>query len=71
MHILSLLMGQVYPGQQVGGIEADAMAANELNTHASLQQQGTVCQNIQLLLGGFETKTGEQVCFHFYMPCPL
>lgn len=30
-------MMQVYPGQQVGGIEADMMAANELNAHASLQ----------------------------------
>lgn len=28
---------QVYPGQQVGGVEADMMAANELNAHASLQ----------------------------------
>lgn len=28
---------QVYPGKQVGGTEADSMAANELNAHASLQ----------------------------------
>lgn len=30
-------MMQVYPGKQVGGSEADMMAANELNAHASLQ----------------------------------
>ncbi|KAL7003818.1 hypothetical protein U1Q18_004962 [Sarracenia purpurea var. burkii] len=52
---------KVYPGQQVGGIEADMMAANELNAHAFLQSSsGTVSQNLQILLGGFETKTGEQ-----------
>lgn len=53
---------KVYPGQQVGGIEADLMAANELSAHASLQGSSNdiVCQNIQMLLGGFETKTGEQ-----------
>ncbi|XP_071934033.1 uncharacterized protein [Coffea arabica] len=52
---------KVYPGQQVGGIEADMMAANELNAHAFLQSnQNDPCQNIQLLVGGFETKTGEQ-----------
>ncbi|KAL3524538.1 hypothetical protein ACH5RR_017372 [Cinchona calisaya] len=52
---------KVYPGQQVGGIEADMMAANELNAHAFLQSdQKDVCQNIQILLGGFEMKTGEQ-----------
>ncbi|XP_058206423.1 uncharacterized protein LOC131319957 isoform X2 [Rhododendron vialii] len=28
---------KVYPGQQVGGVEADMMAANELNAHAFLQ----------------------------------
>ena len=28
---------KVYPGQQVGGFEADLMAANELSAHASLQ----------------------------------
>lgn len=28
---------KVYPGQQVGGLEADLMAANELSAHASLQ----------------------------------
>ncbi|WMV20908.1 hypothetical protein MTR67_014293 [Solanum verrucosum] len=52
---------KVYPGQQVGGIEADMMAANELNAHASLQSNPKdVCPHIQALLGGFETKTGEQ-----------
>lgn len=28
---------KVYPGQRAGGIEADMMAANELNAHAVLQ----------------------------------
>ncbi|KAI8029096.1 hypothetical protein LOK49_LG01G01916 [Camellia lanceoleosa] len=52
---------KVYPGQQVGGVEADMMAANELNVHAFLQSSSkTVSQNLQILLGGFETKTGEQ-----------
>lgn len=37
------------------------MAANELNAHAHLQSSPKdTCQNIQMLLGGFETKTGEQ-----------
>lgn len=52
---------KVYPGQQVGGTEADMMAANELNAHASLQSNPKdICPHIQALLGGFETKTGEQ-----------
>ncbi|KAL0400454.1 UNVERIFIED_CONTAM: hypothetical protein Slati_4075300 [Sesamum latifolium] len=53
---------KVYPGQQVGGLEADLMASNELSAHASLQSNSKAmpCQNIQILLGGFETKTGEQ-----------
>lgn len=52
---------KVYPGKQVGGLEADMMASNELKTHAFLQScSQTICQNIQILLGGFETKTGEQ-----------
>ncbi|KAK4433177.1 hypothetical protein Salat_1079900 [Sesamum alatum] len=53
---------KVYPGQQVGGLEADLMAANELSAHASLQgnSKAMACPNIQMLLGGFETKTGEQ-----------
>lgn len=32
----------MYPGQQVGGVEADMMAANELNAHAYLQVKNTV-----------------------------
>lgn len=28
---------KVYPGQRAGGIEADMMAANELNAHSFLQ----------------------------------
>lgn len=52
---------KVYPGQRAGGIEADMMAANELNAHVFLQgDPEDICQNIQILLGGFETKTGEQ-----------
>ncbi|XP_010245197.1 PREDICTED: uncharacterized protein LOC104588806 isoform X2 [Nelumbo nucifera] len=47
--------------KRAGGIEADMMAANELNSHAFLQSDpNDICQNIQILLGGFETKTGEQ-----------
>lgn len=52
---------KVYPGQRAGGNEADMMAANELNAHDSLQNDAkSRCQNIQVLLGGFETRTGEQ-----------
>ncbi|XP_020529021.1 uncharacterized protein LOC18443803 isoform X4 [Amborella trichopoda] len=52
---------KVYPGQRIGGQEADLMAANELDAHAFLQDASEdICQNIQILLGGFETKTGEQ-----------
>ncbi|KAK9271958.1 hypothetical protein L1049_002325 [Liquidambar formosana] len=52
---------KVYPGQRASGIEADMMAANELNAHAFLQSSSKdICQNLQILLGGFETKTGEQ-----------
>ncbi|KAK9144246.1 hypothetical protein Sjap_004149 [Stephania japonica] len=55
------VMFKVYPGQRTGGIEADMMAANELNTHSFLQSNPMdVCPNIQILLGGFETTTGEQ-----------
>ena len=32
-----LLLIKVYPGRRSGGIEADMMAANELNAHAFLQ----------------------------------
>ncbi|KAG4177394.1 hypothetical protein ERO13_A11G303500v2 [Gossypium hirsutum] len=52
---------KVYPGQRAAGIEADMMAANELNAHAFLQSSSKgICKNLLLLLGGFETKTGEQ-----------
>ncbi|XP_068669784.1 serine/threonine-protein kinase STN7, chloroplastic isoform X2 [Aristolochia californica] len=52
---------KVYPGNRAGGAEADMMAANELNAHAYLQSdRKSICPNIQILLGGFETKTGEQ-----------
>lgn len=34
---ITLLAIKVYPGQRAGGIEADMMAANELNAHAYLQ----------------------------------
>lgn len=37
------------------------MAANELNAHAVLQSSSKgACQNLLMLVGGFETKTGEQ-----------
>ncbi|KAJ8761704.1 hypothetical protein K2173_004480 [Erythroxylum novogranatense] len=52
---------KVYPGQRAGGIEADMLAANELNSHALLQSSSKpICQNLLMLVGGFETKTGEQ-----------
>ncbi|XP_021899720.1 uncharacterized protein LOC110816018 isoform X2 [Carica papaya] len=52
---------KVYPGRRAAGIEADMMAANELNTHAFLQSSSKgVCQNLLILVGGFETQTGEQ-----------
>ncbi|KAF2306720.1 hypothetical protein GH714_020827 [Hevea brasiliensis] len=52
---------KVYPGQRAAGVEADMMAANELNTHAVLQSSSKgICQNLLILVGGFETKTGEQ-----------
>ncbi|XP_057970097.1 uncharacterized protein LOC131159317 isoform X2 [Malania oleifera] len=47
--------------KRAGGAEADMMAANELNAHAFLQSSSKdPCQNLLVLLGGFETKTGEQ-----------
>lgn len=107
---------KVYPGKRAGGVEADMMAANELNAHAFLQVTDVlfissslsyifwhisadaytmltmlgvewnllafkfykmfffwvhmdilqssskgVCTNLVLLVGGFETNTGEQV----------
>ncbi|XP_010549842.1 PREDICTED: uncharacterized protein LOC104820893 isoform X2 [Tarenaya hassleriana] len=53
---------KVYPGKRAGGIEADMMAANELNTHAFLQssRKATPTNNLIILVGGFETQTGEQ-----------
>ncbi|KAL2921445.1 Calcium-dependent protein kinase 4 [Bienertia sinuspersici] len=52
---------KVYPGQRTGGAEADMMAANELSTHTYLQSSSKeLCQNLLMLLGGFETNTGEQ-----------
>ncbi|XP_056160152.1 uncharacterized protein LOC115683169 isoform X2 [Syzygium oleosum] len=65
---ISLLSGftkaessRVYPGQRAGGTEADMMAANELNSHAFLQSSPKgISQNLLMLIGGFETTTGEQ-----------
>ncbi|CAL9160293.1 unnamed protein product [Musa hybrid cultivar] len=52
---------KVYPGRRAGGVEADMMAANELGTHVFLQSDSEkLCPNLQFLLGGFETKMGEQ-----------
>ncbi|GLJ11931.1 hypothetical protein SUGI_0180460 [Cryptomeria japonica] len=53
---------KAYPGRLTGGVEADVMAANELATHAFLQDvpEEEMCPNLQILLGGFQTSTGEQ-----------
>ncbi|KAG2660692.1 uncharacterized protein LOC120713431 [Panicum virgatum] len=52
---------KVYPGARAGASEADLMALNELRTHAFLQSDASdICDNIQFLLGAFETATGEQ-----------
>ncbi|CAO2041095.1 unnamed protein product [Urochloa humidicola] len=52
---------KVYPGAHAGASDADLMALNELRTHAFLQSDATgICENIQFLLGAFETTTGEQ-----------
>ncbi|KAF2946457.1 hypothetical protein DAI22_02g295300 [Oryza sativa Japonica Group] len=52
---------KVYPGSRSGASEADLMAVNELRTHAFLQNDASdICENIQFLLGAFETATGEQ-----------
>eukprot|EP01018_Ginkgo_biloba_P005519 Gb_15365 [translate_table: standard] len=53
---------KAYPGRLTGGVEADVMAANELAAHAFLQDvpDEDTCPNLQVLLGGFETNTGEQ-----------
>ncbi|KAI9084310.1 hypothetical protein K1719_033652 [Acacia pycnantha] len=52
---------KVYPGQRAGGVEADMMAANELNAHLFLQDSSKrMGQHLLTLVGGFETITGEQ-----------
>ncbi|WJX60101.1 hypothetical protein P8452_45339 [Trifolium repens] len=52
---------KVYPGTRAGGVVADMMAANELNSHMFLQNSSKgISQHLMLLLGGFETTTGEQ-----------
>uniref|UniRef100_A0A0E0K3W3 Protein kinase domain-containing protein n=1 Tax=Oryza punctata TaxID=4537 RepID=A0A0E0K3W3_ORYPU len=52
---------KVYPGSRSGASEADLMAVNELRTHVFLQNDASdICENIQFLLGAFETATGEQ-----------
>ncbi|KAF7825016.1 Tyrosine-protein kinase [Senna tora] len=52
---------KVYPGQRAAGGEADMMAANELNAHSFLQSSSKgISQHLLILVGGFETKTGEQ-----------
>ncbi|CAH2072574.1 unnamed protein product [Thlaspi arvense] len=57
--VLSLSV-KVYPGQRAGGIEADMMAANELNAHSFLQSSKNLPDNLLILVGGFETQFGEQ-----------
>uniref|UniRef100_A0A0D9VJS0 Protein kinase domain-containing protein n=1 Tax=Leersia perrieri TaxID=77586 RepID=A0A0D9VJS0_9ORYZ len=53
---------KVYPGSRSGASEADLMAVNELRTHVFLQNDASdISENIQFLLGAFETATGEQV----------
>ncbi|KAG2708889.1 hypothetical protein I3760_05G213300 [Carya illinoinensis] len=57
----TLILFKVYPGKRASGLEADMMAANELNAHSFLQSSSEgICQNLLILVGGFETKTGEQ-----------
>uniref|UniRef100_A0ACD5YL96 Uncharacterized protein n=1 Tax=Avena sativa TaxID=4498 RepID=A0ACD5YL96_AVESA len=52
---------KVYPGAIAGASEANLMALNELRTHAFLQTDAKyISENIQFLLGAFETATGEQ-----------
>ncbi|KAI5084689.1 hypothetical protein GOP47_0000858 [Adiantum capillus-veneris] len=53
---------KAYPGRNAGSAEADAMAANELATHAVIQETSDAggCPNVTRLLGGFQTQTGEQ-----------
>lgn len=40
---------KVYPGQRAAGIEADMMAANELNAHAFLQVKWSATINFNQL----------------------
>ncbi|RLM78966.1 uncharacterized protein C2845_PM12G24010 [Panicum miliaceum] len=59
---------KVYPGAHAGASEADLMALNELRTHAFLQSDASnICDNIQFLLGAFETATGEQISARQYL----
>eukprot|EP00271_Cylindrocystis_brebissonii_P006493 TRINITY_DN19272_c0_g1_i1.p1 TRINITY_DN19272_c0_g1~~TRINITY_DN19272_c0_g1_i1.p1 ORF type:complete len:526 (+),score=72.01 TRINITY_DN19272_c0_g1_i1:372-1949(+) len=56
---------KAYPGRlSSGGVDADAMAANELLTHAVLQEEmpdgEPLSPHVAKLLGGFQTTTGEQ-----------
>eukprot|EP00897_Mesotaenium_endlicherianum_P001274 jgi/Mesen1/1174/ME000124S00211 len=56
---------KAYPGRRAaGGADADTMAANELATHAILQdaayEGNEISENVAVLLGGFQTRTGEQ-----------
>ncbi|KAL9225055.1 hypothetical protein vseg_001023 [Gypsophila vaccaria] len=52
---------KVYPGLRAASPDADLMASNELTTHSFLQSSSSdLCQNLLLLLGAFETTTGEQ-----------
>ena len=37
LSVCNFVSVKVYPGQRAGGIEADMMAANELNAHSFLQ----------------------------------
>ncbi|XP_057450187.1 uncharacterized protein LOC130741341 isoform X2 [Lotus japonicus] len=52
---------KVYPGRRAAGAVADMMAANELNSHVFLQSSSKgISEHLMLLVGGFETTTGEQ-----------
>ncbi|KAJ1390900.1 Protein kinase domain [Sesbania bispinosa] len=47
--------------RRAGGVVADMMAANELNSHMFLQSSSKdISQHLISLVGGFETTTGEQ-----------
>lgn len=55
---------KAYPARAIGGVDADSMAANELATHAILQEPAEdgaePSQHVAVLLGGFQTSAGEQ-----------